>query len=183
MNNTYLLGLKEMRTGNCESKVELSAKKYVWVNKEVVLNRLLDKTDTIIFNIIKCVICRNTSLNISILSDWIPEIAAIISEASGYTWGSDKKLNPLDYSRALFGSFGTTVKDSKINLREFSSRKGEDFDIYQQYLVVDDDTAKIVRDICDRILDVFPKMLSKRSYKKEEVILLLTEIFRSYMQI
>lgn len=34
--------------------------------------------------------------------------------------------------------------------------------------------------ICDRILDVFPKMLSnKRSYKKKELIPLLIEIFNS----
>lgn len=172
--------LKEMQADNCGTKVELSTKKYVWVNKEVILNRLLDKTDTIIFNIIKCVICRDTSLDRFILSDWIPEIAAIISEASGYTWGEDRKLKPRDYIRTLFGSFGTTVNDSKINLREFSSLKGEDLDIYQQYLVVDDETAMIVRNICDRILDVFPKMLSnKRSYKKKELIPLLIEIFNS----
>lgn len=173
--------LKEMQADNCGTKVELSTKKYIWVNKEVILNRLLDKTDTIIFDIIKCVICRDTLLKSSILSDWIPEIAAIISEASGYTWGEDKKLKPRDYIRTLFGSFGTTVEDSKINLKEFSSHKGEDFDIYQQYLVVDDNTAKIVRDICDDILATFPKLLSnKRSYKKKEVIPLLTEIFMSY---
>lgn len=150
----------------------------MFTKKDVALNKLIDKTDTIIFDIIKCVICRDTSLDRFILSDWIPEIAAIISEASEYTWGKDKKLKPRDYIRTLFGSFGTTVNDSKINLREFSSHKGEDFDIYQQYLVVDDETAKIVRDICDGILDVFPKLLAnKRSYRKEEVIPLLTEIF------
>lgn len=173
--------LKEMRTGNCEASVELPTKMHAWVNKEVALDKLLDKTDTIVFDIIKCVICRDTSLDRFILSDWISEIAAIISEASGYTWGKDKKFKPRDYIHTLFGSFGTTVEDSKINLREFSSHKGEDFDIYQQYLVVDNETAMIVRNICDRILVVFPKMLSnKRSYKKKEVIPLLTEIFMSY---
>jgi len=151
-------------------------------DRGTVIKRLSSKSDTLIVLVIKCVICKDTVMNKYILSDWIPEIATRISESSEYTWGRNKKLNQSDYATALFGSFGTTLQDSMINLRDFASRKGSDFDDYQQYLVVDYTNAQLVREICDEVINVFSKLLTnKQSYTKEELLPLLIDIFRDHL--
>ena len=151
-------------------------------DRGTVMKRLSSKSDTLIVHVIKCVICRDTPLNKYILSDWIPAIATMISESSEYTWGRNKKLKQSDYTTTLFESFGTTVSDSRINLRDFASRKGSDFDDYQQYIVIDYNNAQLVRDICDEIINVFSKLLTnKQSFTKDELLPLLVDIFRDHL--